>query len=121
MKTITGLILLVVAGACTACATQEPPTLPSHPEGQAVAPQIGALEKKPGDNYPGYQRIVVNGQERYCRNDMATGSHTERKAICLTQAQVKAEQLRAQEFMLEVQRTAAAMPQSPMNVGGMAR
>ena len=121
MKTITGFIFLVTAAACAACATREPPTLPSHPEAQATASELGALVKKPGDNYPGYQRIVVDGQERYCRNDLATGSHTERKAVCLTEAQVKAEQLRAQEFLHEVERTAATMPQSPMNVGGMAR
>jgi len=121
MKTITGFIFLVAAAVCTACATQESATLPSHPEGQATAAQRSAFEKKPGDNYPGYQRIVVNGQERYCRNDLATGSHTERKAVCLTEAQMKAEQLRAQEFLLQVERTAATMPQSPMNVGGMAR
>ena len=99
-----------------------PRTLPSHPEEQpaATAPPAAPVKQQIGD-YLGYQRIVVNGQERYCRNDKATGSRTQRTAVCLTQAQVKAEQLKTEEFMLETERRAAAMPASPMNIGGLAR
>ena len=66
MKTITGFIFLVTAAACAACATREPPTLPSHPEAQATAAQLGALVKlllaalEPGFGAaPGAQRGVL--------------------------------------------------------------
>ena len=99
-----------------------PRTLPSHPEEQpaATAPSAAPVKKQIGD-YLGYQRIVINGQERYCRNDKATGSRTQRTAVCLTKDQVKAEQLKTEEFMLETERRAAAMPAAPMNIGGLAR
>ena len=71
MKTISGFILVMVAAACAACATQR--TLPSHPVVQS------------GGYIPGYQHVLVDGQDRYC---YAKGSGTERKAICLTDAAV---------------------------------
>ena len=58
MKTISGFILLVSAAACAGCATvTPPPTLASHPD----------------HYYPGYQRVLVDGQERFC---YTTGSGT---------------------------------------------
>jgi hypothetical protein len=75
MKTFGGLILLVIAAACEGCATQR--TLPSHPVAES------------GGSFPGYQRVLVDGQERYC---YAVRTDTERKAVCATAAQLEAEQ-----------------------------
>jgi hypothetical protein len=130
MKTITAFIFLIGATACAVCAAQVPTTsgapvssaapatdtvpprtLPSHPDAQSAASKSVAPAKEYGGAYTGYRRVVANGQELYCRNDVATGSHTERKAVCLTEAQVRIEQLKAQQFMLDMQRRAGSEQQ----------
>ena len=106
MKTITSCVLVVVAAASAACATHEPATssaashtLPALPQPQTYSPaQLTALRKTPGGNYPGYQRIMVDGQTRYCRRSRVTGSNTESKVVCVTEAQIWSEQLRAQQL-----------------------
>jgi hypothetical protein len=126
-KTITGFVFLMGAMACAVCAAQTPVTsnapaasaatetdtvpprtLPSHPEAQSAASKPAAPSKTYGGTSTGYRRVVSNGQELYCRNDVATGSHTERKAVCLTEAQVRIEQLKAEQFMLDMQRRAGS-------------
>jgi hypothetical protein len=74
---INGFLILAIAAACAGCATER--TIPSHPLAQA------------GGSFPGYQRVMVDGQERYC---YAVRSGTERKAVCATAAQLEAEQQR---------------------------
>jgi hypothetical protein len=106
MKTIRSFVFVTVAAACAGCATHEPGssgttahTLPAFPQPQTYsAAQLAALRKTPGGDYPGYQRIVVDGQARYCRRNLATGLglNAESKVICITEAQVWAEQQRAQ-------------------------
>jgi hypothetical protein len=54
--------------------------------------------------YGGYVHVVRNGQERYCRNDVATGSRTERHTICLTPAQLAAQQARASDYIEKAQK-----------------
>jgi hypothetical protein len=136
MKTLPGFIFLMGAGACAVCAAQTPATssapaasteapatstasdhesvpprtIPSHPETPPAA------AKNLDGAYAGYRRVVVNGQELYCRNDQSTGSHTQRTPVCGTAAQVKAEELAAQRLILDiVRRDASAIPlQGPM-------
>jgi hypothetical protein len=69
----------------------------------------------------GYRRIVVNGQERYCRNDLYTGSHAERNPVCLTQAQWQSQQDHARQYIEDVERLDAQLPANPMNIGGAVR
>jgi hypothetical protein len=110
MKTITSCIFVVVAAACAGCATHEPATsgttgrtLPALPQPQTYsAATLAALRKTPGGTYPGYQRIVADGRNLYCRKNFATESNTEGKVICLTEAQLWTEQLRAQERAQEL-------------------
>ena len=131
MKTVAAFVVLISATACAVCAAQSPATssapvasaapendsvpprtLPSHPpEAQSAASKPAAPSKSYGGAYSGYKRVVSNGQELYCRNDVATGSHTERKAVCLTEAQVRIEQLKAEQFMLDMQRKAGSEQQ----------
>jgi hypothetical protein len=54
--------------------------------------------------YAGYTRVVMSGKELYCRNDVATGSHLERHTICLTPAQLAAQQAKAQDYIESVER-----------------
>jgi len=61
-------------------------------------------------DYAGYTRVVINGQELYCRNDVATGSRTERHTVCRTAAQVADQQARAKKYVEDVQYNALAGP-----------
>ncbi len=114
MRTVTGVVIVLGAGVLAACAARPP---------QSIAfsqPQI--LPGTPLENagtFRGYKRIVIDGQERYCRNDLATGSHTERKAVCLTEAQWRTQQALAEQLMLEIERRAASTAQTPYYLGGM--
>jgi hypothetical protein len=100
-----------------------PRAVPAASEGASTATQNvlpGPLPKAHGTTgaYDGYTRVVIDGQERYCRDDVATGSHTERHTVCLTRAQVAAEQVRAQDFIEKVQRL-GALGNVPTYMGGM--
>ena len=69
----------------------------------------------------GYQHIVLpDGEERYCRNDVDTGSRVARTKVCLTAAQLKASQDNSQDFMNSVQgHGAAATATGTPGAGGM--
>jgi hypothetical protein len=48
---------------------------------------------------------VVNGTEIFCRNDLITGSRTERHQVCYTKAQLDDLQNNAANYINNVQRT----------------
>lgn len=76
---------LSFAGAAllVACAT--------HPSGPTQAQTQGQTGEK--FEVPiGYQKVVMNGQDRYCRTDLDTGSHITHSRVCYTMAQLQAEQ-----------------------------
>jgi hypothetical protein len=78
----------------------------SQSEGAATQNVLpGALPEVRGarGDYAGYTRVMVSGKELYCRNDVATGSRTERHTVCLTPAQVAAQQVKAQDYINKVQ------------------
>lgn len=67
------------AALLVACATQAPtPTQAQTSTGKFQVPI-------------GYQKTMVNGQERYCRTDVDTGSHISRTTTCYTMAQLQAQ------------------------------
>jgi len=61
-------------------------------------------------DYAGYTRVVMSGRELYCRNDVATGSRTERHTVCRTPAQLAVEQAKAKKYIEDVQYNALAGP-----------
>src|SRR5580692_4949804 len=61
-------------------------------------------------DYAGYTRVVISGHELYCRNDVATGSRTERHTVCLTPAQVVVQEAKAKKYVEDVQYNALAGP-----------
>ena len=94
------------------------------PENPQADVQQVTVVAQPKDLLPirgGYRRIVLHGQELFCRNDLATGSHVARDPLCLTPEQWKKQQLRAEEWIRDVEHRAAATPANPMNVGGVLR
>ena len=111
MKLVMGLLMSTVAAALVACATPTaaPPAAAAAP---AAAPTV-AVAAKPAPTAAtpdtvkipyGYVRIVLdNGEERFCRNDLVTGSRTEHTRVCLTAAQLKATQDNSQQFINSVQ------------------
>ena len=114
MGTVNLAAIALLAAVLSACAAQPPKSIAfSQPQVLPGTPQENA------GTFRGYKRIVIDGQERYCRNDLATGSHTERKAVCLTEAQWRVQQALAEQLMLEIERRAAATAQTPYYLGGM--
>jgi hypothetical protein len=87
---------------------------PAATQNVLPGPLVGA-HGTPG-GYGAYTRVVISGQELYCRNDVATGSRTERHTVCLTAAQWHAQQARAQNYIENVQRSSAL---GGVNIGGM--
>jgi hypothetical protein len=103
------IAIVILSGSLAACATQ--PNAPAagtglnskvSPQGSVVAtPPVGTTGA-PGD-HPidnanvvnqgylklGYKAVHVNGQLRYCRSEILTGTHLA-NTICLTDAQLKA-------------------------------
>jgi hypothetical protein len=68
-----------------------------------VAAAAAASDHKTPIPY-GYQRVVLaNGEERFCRNDLITGSRTEHQKVCMTAAQLEASQKNSQDFINGVQ------------------
>jgi hypothetical protein len=70
-------------------------------------------------DYVGYTRVMVSGHELYCRNDVATGSRTERHTVCLTAAQVVVQQAKAKKYVEDVQYNALAGPSVMGGQGGV--
>jgi hypothetical protein len=142
MKAVTCFIILVGAAASVLCAAQPAGTLPAATQASSAPVQItlappraapaasernaaatqnvlpGPLPELHGTrgDYAGYTRFVINGQELECRNDVATGSRTERHMVCLTPAQVAAQQVRAQDYVNKVQRSGALSTFSPFGM-----
>jgi|HubBroStandDraft_1064217.scaffolds.fasta_scaffold95236_2 hypothetical protein len=114
MRQITGFFMAMVAAALVACAT--PAAAPPAPV--AVAANTTAANHVAAQNAPavastdpdkinipyGYVRVKMdNGEERFCRNDLATGSRTEHTRVCLTAEQLKASQDNSQQFIDSMQ------------------
>jgi hypothetical protein len=144
MKAGTCFIILVGAAASVLYAAQPPGTAPAAVQASSApvqvtsgAPQISSAPAASASNatttqnvlpgplpevhgkasgYGAYTRVVISGQELYCRNDLATGSRTERHTVCLTPAQWRAQQARAQNYIENVQRSGGL---GGVNVGGM--
>ena len=138
MDKVTSCLILLSAAALAACATQAPATAiatnTGHETVVAAAPQTASatasrlVATPPKDAVPpkgevvvqGYTQVLVDGQPKYCRDDLATGSHTARVPVCLTKAQLLAEQARAQQFIQDVQRAGVTGGGGYMQGGMMA-
>ncbi len=72
MRNIKHCFIFAGAALLVACATPEPASTSTQTSSGKFEVPIG------------YQKTMVNGQERYCRNDMDTGSHISRTMTCYT-------------------------------------
>ena len=95
MKAIRTFVFVVIPVACAACATQQPRTISALPEPPTVQDRL-QFQRLPTGNYPGYQRIVVNGLEQFCRQT-SRDLLSEGRVICLTEAELRTVHLLALE------------------------
>ena len=96
MKTIRTFVFVVVPVLCAACASESSHTLPAFPAPPTARDIEQPLEKTAEGTYPGYERIVVDGQELYCRQTAVVDSQTGSKVACMTEAEVRSEHQLAQ-------------------------
>jgi hypothetical protein len=122
MSRLKNCFMLAGTALLGACATPAPApaTLPAHP---VTASVTTATEQ--GKVPEGYTKVFVNGEERYCRDDVDTGSRVRRVRVCYTAAQLKAYQDdTANSFMNQLQNrngaAAASGAQSGMGMGRLA-
>lgn len=91
-----------------------PPRL--APETPQIAPAALLNNQLPPG---GYRRVVVKGQERFCRNEPHTGSLAEKNPVCLTEAQWQTQQDQARQYIVDVQRSDSVIRSSrAMNTAG---
>lgn len=116
---ILGATLLLVA-----CATPAP--APAPVAQVAVPATLDATTTAAGLKIPeGYVKGTVNGEVRYCRNDMNTGSRVQRTQVCLTELQLKEMQENSENFLNDVQgrygliRSVTGAPPGMSSSGGM--
>ncbi len=92
MREVKHCFILAGTALLVACATPPAPSTPDPAPSTIAAVTLGAPVPKPTDKFKvpiGYEKAMVNGQERYCRNDVETGSHISRTRVCYTMAQLQ--------------------------------
>jgi hypothetical protein len=113
MKTIA---LVTLSGLIAACATQQHvlPTAAGADPHLKIATDAGAAANAPAGTTPvsvapaadvnedllkhGFKAIHQNGQLRYCRSEVLTGTHFPH-SVCLTEAQLRASERGTQESL----------------------
>jgi hypothetical protein len=109
MRQANGFMILAGAAVLVGCATQAPAPAPAPaptPVAAAVVahPNTVVVSKNENLKLPeGYFKVTVNGEDKYCSNDLQTGSRLARTKTCLTPAQLEAIQNGSQDFMNQVQ------------------
>jgi hypothetical protein len=127
MDAIRKSFLLGATALLVACATSAPAPAPDPPPTvPAVPATVDATTTPGGMKIPeGYVKANVNGEVRYCRNDMNTGSRVQRTQVCLTELQLKEVQENSQNFLNDVQgrygliRQVTGAPPGMSSTGGM--
>jgi hypothetical protein len=99
MRPITTFVILSGAAALVACASHAPAPATATGTTHAVAPAtaVAAGQQRP-ISFPGYRRVVANGQELFCRYEAATGSNIKQE-VCVTRAQLENQQNDAQNAL----------------------
>lgn len=103
---------IVASSACAlalelaACATNAPPK-PARTANALPAPTGDKADFK----IPyGYRLIKQNGQDYYCRRETITGSHTNKRDVCLTLAQLQRERDGIEDLVRRAQDTRTTGP-----------
>ena len=112
MKQVTRFVSLAVASALVACASQAPVSSTAGVASHGTVPAtVSDAPKQDKSAIPyGYRRVMVNGQERFCKSDTFTGSRAKKEEICLSRAQMDSLQDSSRDFIQGVQRAGAVNP-----------
>jgi hypothetical protein len=120
MKLLTRFVVLAGISGLAACASEGPATSTGTGAGQSApatssaantsqsAPASAAAASAPAqkDKFvtpSGYKHVQVNGEDRYCRKEVATGTRAQTTEICLTQDQLAAEKDESRDLIQGVQ------------------
>jgi hypothetical protein len=127
MKHFTNLVILMGASLVVGCASQAPVTssgtgsggegvaatasaqaATAQPQSASLTSQTASVAaQKDDDATRGYQRVVVEGQELFCRREAAPGSRITSR-VCRTRAELEAQQEAARQYIDSAQRGAGA-------------
>jgi hypothetical protein len=103
MRQVNRFFILAAAAALVACATEAPAPAPA-PASHELGLVPASVKTPAGLNTAGYQQKLVDGQQMFCRNDLVTGSRTEREGEkCYTADQLREVQAESQAFLDRVQ------------------
>lgn len=113
MRRVTGLLIIAGAWALAGCASHAPVNSAESGTGGASGALKASTAAAKNDQFKppsDYRRVVVNGQEKFCRKFYATGTRAESRTECLTEAELK-DRANSNRLMLEeAQRVRAATP-----------
>ena len=88
MRLVTGVLILTSVLTIAGCASPGP----AASSGAGSARNAAAAGSATSAHVipSGYHREVVNGEERFCRDDLDTGSRVQRTKVCLTWDELQA-------------------------------
>ena len=121
MMRIEYSFILLAAMTLVACTTPPAASTPNP------APAVAATARAATDQVSipsGYRKVMVNGEERYCRSDFDTGSRVQRTTLCFTAQQLKAAQQNSENFMNDAQGRFGLIPSvsgAPPGMSGTGR
>src|SRR6478752_4460510 len=99
MKPVTRCLVGIAATLLVACASNPPPA----PAAVADGASVPANFKIPS----GYRQVRLNGVEKFCRKNIPTGMRVSNGEVCLTAAQLQAEQEQSASALQGMQRAGA--------------
>jgi hypothetical protein len=93
MRQVRTFIILTATATLVACAVQLPTV-------SALPPAAATSTPAKASSHSGYTRVVSrDGTELFCRNDDMTGSRVQHQKVCLTEAQLQADEQNGQSFL----------------------
>ncbi|HEY2591660.1 MAG TPA: hypothetical protein VGI35_08735 [Steroidobacteraceae bacterium] len=121
MKLLKSLVVAAGTSTLLACASQAPTaSSATGTRHDSALPTAVAGQKKDNRLIPeGYRRVVVNGDERFCRTDPEPGSRVQKHTVCLTRNELDAEQDRSRDLMNNLSRQSGTNTGSRGNMGNM--
>lgn len=123
MRKVKRFVILAGAATLVGCATEAPAPAPAPAPATIPALPVTAAAATPTEKVKlpaGYTKVMVNGEARYCRDDVDTGSRVAHTKVCLTQEQLDASQSGSQDILNQLQNRngiGATMTGAPAGVG----
>ncbi len=97
------LLLIPALAIMSACVHRQANSVTTDPAAARAAEERKAKRL-------GYRLVEKDGQTLYCRRELATGSHLDKKTICLTPAQWSQEAERTKEAIIDAGRSVRPRP-----------